>query len=315
MAVTVKNASNQLVEGVTVTFDAPNSGASLSPDPIVVVTNASGATSSGTVTANASGGTYSVSATATGGSSPTVNFTMTNISPFSLTASLLSNVLTVSDVDIDGKANQFTVSQSGNILSISDANEQFQSPPPTGGTLSNGNKTLSFDTSVTTITSIIINGALDSDTATFNLATAQPIPVLFNGGGGTTDAIILNGSGTNANVTHTFTNANDGSVAVTGNGLISYTGLEPITDNLSATDRVFTYDGGAETISLTDAAGATMTIDSTLGESVTFANPTGSLRINGGSGDDTVNVVSLDGGYVGSFTTPGPMMSSRLPPE
>ena len=32
------------------------------------------------------------------------------------------------------------------------------------------------------------------------------------------------------------TNANDGTVSVTGNSLLSYEGLEPVIDNLSATD-------------------------------------------------------------------------------
>ncbi len=34
--------------------------------------------------------------------------------------------------------------------------------------------------------------------------------------------------------------------------MITYTGLEPIADNMSAANRIFNYTGGAETITLTD---------------------------------------------------------------
>ncbi len=95
---------------------------------------------------------------------------------------------------------------------------------------------------------------------------------------------------------------------VSGRGIpstITYTGLEPITDNLSATDRTFTFNGGSEAISLSDATGAAMTIDSTLGESVTFVNPTGSLTINTGTGDDDLDIDSLDGAFAASITING----------
>jgi len=104
-----------------------------------------------------------------------------------------------------------------------------------------------------------------------------------------------------ASVTHTFANAHDGTVAVAGNSLITYSGLEPIYDSLSAVDRIFTFEGGDETITLGDADDAAMTIDSTLGESVTFANPSGSLIINAGSGDDSVIIASMDAGYAASL--------------
>src|SRR5262249_39215127 len=71
----------------------------------------------------------------------------------------------------------------------------------------------------------------------------------------TSDALQLQGGGPFANVTHTFLNNNDGTVAITGNGLVSYTGLEPITDKLVATARVFTYSGGPETINISDVGG------------------------------------------------------------
>ena len=115
--------------------------------------------------------------------------------------------------------------------------------------------------------------------------------------------------GTTTSVAHAFTNANDGSITLADAiaGTINYTGLEPITDNLIATDRSFTFNGGAETITVTDgtASDGMTRIDSTLGESVDFANPTGSLTINAGSGDDTVTTTSVDAAYHVDLTING----------
>ena len=81
---------------------------------------------------------------------------------------------------------------------------------------------------------------------------------------------------------------------------ISYSGLEPVSDNLSATDRVFTFTGGSETITLFDILGGpAMAIDSTLGEVVTFNSPTNSLTIDAGTGNDTININGVD---IVSFT-------------
>ena len=123
------------------------------------------------------------------------------------------------------------------------------------------------------------------------------------------DILILEGGVTFASVEHTFVNDSDGSVAVAGNPLISYVGLEPVIDNLSVTDRVFTFTGAAETITLSDdldAADNESFIDSTLGESVTFTNPTNSVTINtevsGGSGADILNIQGLDANFDADLT-------------
>ena len=153
---------------------------------------------------------------------------------------------------------------------------------------------------------ITFNGSGGNDVLTVNFSGGNIIPsggITYNGGAGGNDSLVVTG-GTTTTVTHSFTNANDGSVTLAGAiaGTITYTGLEPITDNLSATDRVFTFTGGAETVTLVDDAGATMTIDSTLGESVTFANPSNSLTIDLTSGADALTVTSMDAAYAGSLT-------------
>src|SRR6202007_2061540 len=80
LGVTIKDASNNPVPGVNVTFTAPGSGASgvfsNSTATIVVATNASGVASA-PFTANATaGGPYTVTAAAAG--LTTVNFSLTN---------------------------------------------------------------------------------------------------------------------------------------------------------------------------------------------------------------------------------------------
>ena len=231
-----------------------------------------------------------------------------------LSASLSSGSLTVADVDATGIHNNLTlklVNISGtDYLEITDATEQFTSVPSTTppSTLTNGNKTLRIPASAVT-GSVTFNTAGGDDSLTVDFSGGNPLPaggIDFAGGTGGNDSLIVTG-GSTTSVTHTFTNVTDGSVTLAGvlAGAIRYTGLDPITDNLNAADRTFTFTGGVETISLTDAALANMTISSNLSESVTFANPTNSLTINAGIGNDTINITSLDGAYAGALAIHG----------
>jgi autotransporter-associated beta strand protein len=149
--------------------------------------------------------------------------------------------------------------------------------------------------------SLTINGTSGDDTLVVDYSGGNPIPVggmTFNGGGQVStnpaDRIVLqNGSATNVN--HAFTNNSDGTINIDGS-VVTYTGLEPITDNLSVTDRVFTFTGAAENITISDDPGslANVTrIDSSLGEHVDFTTPTNSLRLvtNGG---DTGSINAFD---------------------
>jgi hypothetical protein len=210
------------------------------------------------------------------------------------TLEVISSNLMISDTPPSVANDTLTISRSDANIRVSDPNNALTAGP--GTTQVNAN---TVDVPLASITASIQVNTLDgSDTLTVDFSGGNPIPpggILYNGGAGATDTLTVTG-GTTTSVTHTFTNASDGSITVVGAlaGVITYTGLEPVTDNLSAADRIFTFNGGAETITLTDAAGANMTIDSTLGESVTFANPTASLTINAGTGNDTVTITSVD---------------------
>lgn len=150
-----------------------------------------------------------------------------------------------------------------------------------------------------------VNGGDGADSLTIDLDSGNfAATITFHGNNptsGSGDSLTLTGGGTFSTVTHAASSASDGTVAISGNGLISYTGLEPVVDNLDADHRVFQFTGAAETITLSDDAGFgdnESLIDSTLSESITFVNPNISLTIEtstgGGSGTDTVNVQGLD---------------------
>ena len=187
---------------------------------------------------------------------------------------------------------------------ITDNSEQFQGNA--GGTLSNSNQTLTIP-AASIINGLVLNGALGDDTATIDLATALGIPVTFDGGlQNSTDLLVLDdGTNTYTNVTHTFIDNSSGSITADGN-TINYTGLEPVTDNLDAANRVFTFGNTNQIITLGDNFNGTMTIDSDVGgEATTFPHPTGSLTINGGTADDTFDINSFDFIYDADFTIDG----------
>uniref|UniRef100_UPI003A91A19C LamG-like jellyroll fold domain-containing protein n=1 Tax=Gimesia sp. TaxID=2024833 RepID=UPI003A91A19C len=175
---------------------------------------------------------------------------------------------------------------------------------------------------INSITDFTFNGGDGNDTLiidNFNIAST-PGTDLFNPSGG----IFFNGEGNTAGgdslqilggdattVEHRFTSANDGSIYIDGAGTatITYTGLEPIQDDITATDRIFSFLGGAEVITLSDdgfAGNGKSTIGSTLGESVTFTHPSGTVTINtellGGSGIDAVNIQGLDSTFNANLT-------------
>lgn len=146
------------------------------------------------------------------------------------------------------------------------------------------------------------------DTLVVDSSNGNPIPsggLIFTGGTGGHDSLTVTG-GSATTITHTFANANNGSVNIDGN-VITYFDLEPINDNPSAMERIFTFTGGAETITVTDGTamdGMTM-IDSIMGESVYFINPTVSLTINAGGGDDTITVNVFDTSLLCALTING----------
>jgi len=136
-----------------------------------------------------------------------------------------------------------------------------------------------------------VTGSNDNDTLTVDFSGGTPIPALglsYQGGGqATADTLSLTG-GTPSSVIYTATDAHSGSVSVDG-ALITYGGLEPINDTMAAASRQFVF--GATPDNITLAIGSTTsTLSSPSSETITFGNPTGSLTVLAGGGNDTVNI-------------------------
>jgi GEVED domain/Secretion system C-terminal sorting domain/Domain of unknown function DUF11 len=164
---------------------------------------------------------------------------------------------------------------------------------------------------VASVGSIEIMGTAGNDSLIVDFSGGNPIPsggLTYDGqnqSGGPGDTITIVG-GTFDSITETFENESDGSIEVVSGGTtstITYVNLEPVIDLLFATDRTFVFTGGAESITLSDDGTPSDTkslIDSSLGESVVFINPTGTLTVRAGTGDDTVTFTSLDDGITPS---------------
>ncbi|MFO0878228.1 MAG: autotransporter-associated beta strand repeat-containing protein [Gemmataceae bacterium] len=147
----------------------------------------------------------------------------------------------------------------------------------------------------------------DDNTLALDFSTGNPVPaggITFHGGTGGNDALVLlRGASTGLfdTITHTFTSPTSGSAALDPDGpngaaasWISYSGVEGASDSLDALHRALQFAGGDESITLADASGASMTVRSTAGTPLTFANPASHLTLDAGDGDDSVTILSLD---------------------
>ena len=172
------------------------------------------------------------------------------------------------------------------------------------------------------VTRLEIVGSADDDQLIIDFDSGSPIPangIAFTAGAGFDRLDINQGnfpSGSVETVTHVFANETDGSVRfdLNGNGvesIITYTGLDPLTDNLKADNRIFQFADATpagEIITLSNAVDLpdSSQIDSTASAIVTFTNPNNSLRIQtaaqDGSGTDTVQVEGLGAGFNADLT-------------
>lgn len=154
--------------------------------------------------------------------------------------------------------------------------------------------------------SLVVNGTSGDDTLSVDFTNGSPLPaggLTFDGGSqsgmGQGDAVALTGGRVGA-VRHAFTNASDGRIDVDG-GMITYTGLEPIIDNLDADNRVFTFGSGDDEITLSDDDttnnGISRLSSAGSSETVDFANPRNTLTIQAGGGNDDVQLTAADSQY------------------
>lgn len=161
-----------------------------------------------------------------------------------------------------------------------------------------------FRESFESLESLQVNGSAGDDRLRVELDHDDLIPLgglHFSGGDQATptgDTLSLEG-GTFSNAAFGYLNANSGTIGL-DDLAITYSGLEPITSTVTASDVVLTYLGADETITVSGSAGQT-TVSSTLGEVTTFNHPSNSLTIESLSGTDIVNVQGVGTGFSANF--------------
>ncbi len=152
------------------------------------------------------------------------------------------------------------------------------------------------------VQTLIINGSDDGDTLIVDFSNGSPIPfngLQFNSGSqpsGGRDLLVLKG-GTTANELHTIFNATDGTVSLNGAIVLAYFGTESVRDELIIADRGFQFPSDNDVVTLSDDGtvfnGMSKVLYGTTKDFV-FANPTTSLTINGGVGNDSISATGLD---------------------
>ncbi len=236
-------------------------------------------------------------------------FTITSDYHWPWSGDIVGNDLVIDNGDGDPDDNAWSIKRDGDSLVITDTNVETGAPAFASipsAVLSADNHTVTIPVSVLGPGGkIIFKGEGGNDSLQVDSSTDLGFDVDFQGGAGTSNSLSMIG-GTATSVTHTATNAHDGSISIVNGStrVISYSGMAAVTDPLIALARTFNYSGGSDAITL-QAAGPSLRIASTLGVAVTFANPTDSLDINSGSGDDSIVIASVDPTFAAQFVING----------
>jgi RHS repeat-associated protein len=164
------------------------------------------------------------------------------------------------------------------------------------------NDTVVFTAPAATAPLLKFKGSSDDDTLIVDFSGGNPLPgegISYDGSGTTDrDTLVMTG-GSASTVYYTFSGKSSGTAEIDGS-VISYKGIEEITDSLYAADRTFHYGDGGDKIILGDDStpnnGLSRVSDYASGVTVNFSNPTNSLTLNAGAGNDRITVGSLDQG-------------------
>ena len=295
LSVTVKDASNNPVSGVTVTFAGPASGAGIVT--ATAVTDASGVATA-TVTANTtSGGPYTATATA---GSASANFALTNTPGAAASMTVNSGGGQTTPINTAFAAPvSVTVKDSFNNL-VSNANVTFTGPASGAGIAAPGSATTNASGVATaTLTAnstaggpYTVTAASGAASATFQLTNSAgaAASITVNSGGGQTTpintafaapvSVTVKDAGNNplSGVTVTFTGPASGAGIATATGTTNASGVATATLTANGTA------GGPYTVTATaGAASATFQLTNGVGAPA-------SVTVNAGSGQSaTVN--------------------------
>jgi Ca2+-binding RTX toxin-like protein len=175
-----------------------------------------------------------------------------------------------------------------------------------------------FRRSISSVTTITINSLGGDDTISVNFVNGNPVPpvnplitpsggITIDGGAGGNDTVTLDNVGaTFTTHTYDYTNANDGTITLNDGAddtTINFIGLEPITNDGTATDIIFNLPTTDDDATLQDSGTSSdglmsLVSNTSTFEATTFVVPTGSLTINAGDGNDTVSFSSADDALV-----------------
>jgi predicted outer membrane repeat protein len=286
------------VNAGVVTFVGPTSGASINPS--TVTATVSGGQASASVTANGTtGGPYTVNAAAGGN---TVGFSLTNVAGTTMTVTLVSGTVTVTDTTGGGNNDNVTLQTDGTQFIITNTTSTLSTTIP-GASVSNGGHTVSVPfnatTTVTATTPIQVNTLAGNDTVTVDYSLGNFRDTISYDGGTGSNSLTITGE-TATTTVYDYTGAHSGDVKPTtssGTNQINYQNLAPLTDSGTAADMVFNLPAGTVGASLQDdgtSGNGKSQLSSTNStfETTTFTDPTHSLTINGGGGTDTITTAA-----------------------
>lgn len=201
-----------------------------------------------------------------------------------------------------GAEQQIQLPQGGGITSIHTRNEKMVIER--GGVIH-------LEKPVDLLNRVTITGTDDEDDI-FCIEVSKKLcdTLLVEGGKGGFDVLEIIGT-EGGSVIYNFYNNHDGNVEFDFNEdthtdlVIEYTGLEPISSTMTEANVILNYSSSTETITITNPEIGKTQVDSDVAESVSFTNPTSSLTINGGDGDDNIVVSSFSTSFNADFTVDG----------
>lgn len=177
------------------------------------------------------------------------------------------------------------------------------------------NDVLSAQAEDVSVTEIVINGSDDDDILILDGSGGDPAPaegITFNAAGQASiagDQIEIL-SRPVASVIHSASQTIPGDGTVNIDEVMSYySGVESITDRLTAVDRTFNRTDASEQTIVGDdgvsANGLSRIWGGAIAAAIDFADPTGTLTVNALDGDDEVTIQELDGGATGVIVNGG----------
>ena len=178
-------------------------------------------------------------------------------------------------------------------------------PSANGGTTSGDGTTVANVDASQFSGNVIINTLGGDDSVIVDFSLGDFSSAIDINGGETNesagDMLTLQGGGTFASAEYSYGTggaANSGTVNVSGNSLITYTGLEPLISTISTTETQITLPASAGNVQMSDIGGSSLRIESLESpvafERTDFQVPSSKISIFGGAGDIVTISTALD---------------------